>query len=197
VEKSKTKQRQEAICRLRDYVSQPSYYRNMAHALVGDKYFELRGEECVNRVIDLLTDDDSLTEDDYLALLRDAAVDYYLAATDRDRWNEEAYIALPKDANGVPIHVGDELCGYGCPYGEVYCQAIINGETILVGGTNDAYEDWLMWSSRECKHFHITELMRLLVRMKDDLFDPYKDCDDVIAEYAKKLQIREDSDGEE
>lgn len=171
MEKSKTKQRQEAIYRLNNYISQPSHYRNMAHAFIGDEYFELMGEECVNRVIDLLTDDELLAEDDY--------------------------IALPRDANGVPIHVGDELCGYGCPYGEVYCQAIINDKTILVGGENDAYEDWLMWSSHECKHFHMTELMRLLIRMKDDLFDPYKDCDDVIAEYAEKLQIKEDSDGEE
>jgi hypothetical protein len=126
------------------------------------------GEECVNRVIDLLTDNDA-----------------------------GECIELPCDADGEVIHVGDELCGYGCPYGEVYCQAIINCETILVGGENDAYEDWLMWSSRECKHFRMTGLMRLLIRMKDDLFDPYKDCDDVIAEYAKKLQIKEDSNGEE
>lgn len=192
MEKSKAKQRQEAIYRLRDYISQPSHYRNVAHAFIGDEYFDLTGEECIERIVGLMADDYRLAEDDYLALLRDAAVDYYLAATDRDRWNEEAYIALPKDANGVPIHVGDELCGYGCPYGEVYCQAIINGETILVGGENEAYEDWLMWSSRKCRHFHMTGLMRLLIHMKDDLFDPYKDCDDVIAVYAQKLRLRED-----
>ena len=168
MEKSKTKQRQEVIYRLNDYISQPSLYRNMAHAFIGDEYFELMGEECVNRVIDLLTDDDA-----------------------------DECIKLPRDAEGEVIHVGDELCGYGCTYGEVYCQAIINNETILVGGENDAYEDWLMWSSHKCKHRHTTELMRLLARMRDDLFDPYKDCDDVIAEYAEKLQIKEEDDGEE
>lgn len=168
MEKSKTKQRQEAIYRLRDYISQPSNYRNMAHAFIGDEYFELTGEECVSRVIDLLTDDDA-----------------------------DECIELPCDADGEAIHVGDELCGYGYPYGGVHCQAIINGETILVGEANCAYEDWLMWSSRECRHHHISELMHLLMRMRDDLFDPYKDCDDVIAEYAEKLQIKEDDDGEE
>lgn len=167
--KTKCEQRRDAIYRLEDYVNQPSgYYRNVAHAIVGDRYLDVNGKECIRSIIDLLTDD-----------------------------SEDECIKLPRDSDGVPIHVGDELCGYGCPYGEVYCQAIINSETILVGGTNDAYEDWLMWSSRECKHFHMTELMRLLVRMKDDLFDPYKDCDDVIAEYAEKLRIKEDSDGEE
>jgi hypothetical protein len=167
--KTKREQRRDAIYRLKDYFNQPrGYYRNVAHAILGDRYLDITGETCIRSIIDLLTDDDA-----------------------------DECIKLPRDADGEVIHVGDELCGYGYPYGEVYCQAIINDETILVGGENDAYEDWLMWSSHECKHFHMAELMRLLIRMKDDLFDPYKDCDDVIAEYAKKLQIKEDDNGEE
>lgn len=165
---TKAEQRREAAERLRNYVDGACAYRNVSHAIVGDRYFDITGETCTRSIIDLLTDDDA-----------------------------DECIKLPCDAEGEVIHVGDELCGYGYPYGEVYCQAVINGDTILVGGTNDAYEDWLMWSSHECKHFHMAELMRLLMRMKDDLFDPYKDCDDVIAEYAKKLQIKEDDDGEE
>lgn len=63
-------------------------------------------------------------------------------------------IELPKDADGEYIHVGDEMCGYGWPNGGVYCRAIVNEVTILVGPQDGAYRGWLMWAANECRHYH-------------------------------------------
>lgn len=78
--KNKREQRQEAIERLRKYVNYTVDYRNASHAMLGDEYLDLTGEECVRSIIDLLTDDDM-----------------------------DEYVKLPVDANGETIHIGDEV----------------------------------------------------------------------------------------
>ena len=80
--KTKRELRQEAIERLKEHINHPGYYRTLIKAIVGDDYDELTVEECDERLIDLLTDDDDDMGD---------------------------YIKLPKDANGEVIHIGDEV----------------------------------------------------------------------------------------
>lgn len=103
----------------------------------------------------------------------------------RDGWVE-----LPKDADGVPIHVGDELCGYGRPNGGVFCKAV-NEHMVLVGEKDDGYKMWLLWDGSECRHHHeptVEDVLR-------EFFSRYvttkpKDEDDaIIAEYAAKLRL--------
>lgn len=54
-------------------------------------------------------------ENDLIDLLKDAVVDYCVVSASADKWHrlydkfEEAYIALPRDADGTPIRVGDVM----------------------------------------------------------------------------------------
>jgi len=203
--KTKREQRQEAIKRLKDYVNQPSYYRNVAHAIVDDEYFELTGNESINRIIDLLTDDEWLTEDDYLALLKDAARDYIRTQTyykrllkECNRLCDDTYMQLPRDVNGEVIHLYDALAGYGYPDGGVVCKAIVNGQMILVGRITDIYHEWLLWDA--CKRHRykkptVEDVLREMYDALDDARIPngseQRTYDEIIAEYAKKLQLKE------
>lgn len=77
-------------------------------------------------------------------------------ATD-DILSDLGLIRLPLDADGVPVHVGDELCNYtlsGYPYpkGGVYCKAVINERMILVGKRDAKCKDLLVWEARWCRH---------------------------------------------
>ena len=166
--KSKREQRQEAIYRLNNYISQPSHYRNMAHAFIGDEYFELMGEECVNRVIDLLTDDDPSADE---------------------------YIKLPRDENGEVIHLYDQLAGYGYPNGGVICKAIVNDQMILVGRVTDTYREWLLWDAYKCHHYHkptVEDVLREFAVACEDAGNVGPEVQRLAGEYAKKLQLKED-----
>lgn len=54
-------------------------------------------------------------ENDLIDLLKDAAVDYCVVSASADKWHrrcnefKEEYIVLPKDADGIPIRVGDVM----------------------------------------------------------------------------------------
>jgi len=68
--------------------------------------------------------------------------------------NPETHMWVPMDADGVPIHIGDELCGYGKPDGGVYCMAT-NGAMVYVGEINDdAPKQWMTWTAYQCRHYH-------------------------------------------
>ena len=202
--KTKHEMRQEAIYRLNNYISQPSHYRNMAHAFIGDEYFELMGEECVNRVIDLLTDDERLTEDDYLALLEDAVGDYVRIQTyykdllrECNRFCEDNYMQLPRDVNGDVIHLYDELAGYGYPNGGVVCKAIVNDQMILVGRITDIYHEWLLWDACKCHRYKrptVEDVLREFAEKVTDSQIPgtHPTYEEAIAEYAKRMQLKED-----
>ena len=75
---------------------------------------------------------------------------------EQQRFIDEHYQLLPKDADGEYIHVGDEMCGYGWPNGGVYCRAIVNEVTILVGPQDGAYRGWLMWAANECRQGRVS-----------------------------------------
>ena len=110
----------------------------------------------------------------------------------------DAHIELPRDADGVPIRIGDELCGYGRPDGGVYCMAT-NGAMVYVGEIDEfAPKEWMTWRADQCRHYHKPAIEDIL----DELIGRvYKQaCEDVhsnqystvhadfTAEYAAKLR---------
>lgn len=103
----------------------------------------------------------------------------------------ERYVERPKDADGEYIHVGDEMCGYGWPNGGVYCRAIVNEVTILVGPQDSAYRGWLMWAANECRHHHATTVEDVLREMLDAWGELPSNVTNeaIVAEYAAKLRL--------
>ena len=173
---TKHEMREAAIERLQGHINHPVYYRSLIEAIVGDDYDELTVEECDERLIDLLIDDDGLTEDDYLELLKDAAMDYQAnvelwhgVASEQTKYINRETMTFPRDADGKAIRIGDELCGYGYPNGGVRCKAIVNERTILAGTDDESYHDWLMWDAGSCRLYHKPTV-------EDVLVDYYKEC---------------------
>lgn len=67
---------------------------------------------------------------------------------------ESRYMLLPVDADGVPIHVGDELRGYGFPDSGAIVKAL-NGTMVIVGrleGGENYAKSGLLWSASETRH---------------------------------------------
>lgn len=67
----------------------------------------------------------------------------------------EKYLELPTDADGVPIKVGDELCGYGRLNGGVTVSAVTGWGGIIVtdkGMTCNPAKDGLLWDGQACRH---------------------------------------------
>lgn len=82
---SKRAMRETAIRRLKDHINCPWWhYREMIKDIVGDDFDELTGNECVVRIIDLLTDDEPSHD------INDT-------------------IGLPTDAFGNTMHFGDSV----------------------------------------------------------------------------------------
>lgn len=106
--------------------------------------------------------------------------------------DENAWVELPKDADGKHIHVGDEMCGYGWPNGGVYCRAIVNEVTILVGPQDGAYRGWLMWAANECRHYHAPSVEDVLREFAYGLGVPV--ADSYVAATAAKLRLAEEED---
>lgn len=105
----------------------------------------------------------------------------------------ERYMELPVDADGVPIHVGDELEGYGYPSGGAYCKAVM-GWGVMAGEREQPYRNWLMWSADALRHHHEPTVEGVLeefscVLMGKREFDG--DVTKAIAEYAAKLCLKE------
>ena len=203
--KTKREQRQEAIERLRRYINYTIGYHGAEHAILGDKYFDISGEECIRSIIDLLTDDERLTEDDCLALLRDAVRDYVGIQTyykgllkECNRLCDDTYMQLPRDVNGEVIHLYDALAGYGYPDGGVVCKAIANGQMILVGRITDTYREWLLWDAYKCHHYKkptIEDVLREFAEKVTDSQIPgtHPTYEEAIAEYAKRMQLKEET----
>lgn len=70
--KTKHEMREAAIKRLKRHINYPTYYRTLIKDIVGDYFDELTGNESINRIIDLLTDDESYEDDAYTMGPRDA-----------------------------------------------------------------------------------------------------------------------------
>ena len=179
--KTKREQRQEAIERLQKLLTGECGYGDVMRAVLGDDAFIYNSSrQDALSLIDLLTDDDRLAEDDCLALLRDAVVDYVRIQTyykgllkECNRLCDDTYMQLPRDVNGEVIHLYDELAGYGYPNGGVVCKAIVNDQVILVGRITDTYREWLLWDAYKCHHYKRPT-------MKDVLWDFLHAADDAM-----------------
>ena len=112
---------------------------------------------------------------------------------------EAGLMRVPKDADGMFVHVGDEMCGYGCSDGGVYCQAVINNRMILVGTNPISAKSWMLWSASGCRHYHkptVVELLHMFLSESEDAMRKGYDevPDEIYAEYAEKLRELIDGD---
>ena len=128
-------------------------------------------------------------------------------AQHEDAMAEHGWVRLPKDADGVPIRVGDELAGYGYPNGGAYCKAIVGEWGILAGEQECNYQRWLLWSAYDVRHHHaptVEDVLRDMHAKLDEVTALYvgeaidsdeRDSDEarIFAEYAAKLQLRGDA----
>ena len=193
--KTKHEMRQEAIKRLNEmYKAGPYTTKDVVIALAGSSGW-------VGRIIDLLIDDDGLTEDDYLELLKDAAVDYRLAAISGDRWRhlciefERAYIALPRDANDEVIYIGDRVVEHE------------DGHDFIVDGYEYDGEWWVFHRdgvrapANMCTHYDVEDVLNELVRkIYEHAWNDgkegvrYDGFEDLVKVYAERLRLKEGED---
>ena len=106
----------------------------------------------------------------------------------------ERYMELPVDADGVPIHVGDELEGYGYPSGGAYCKAVM-GWGVMAGEREQPYRNWLMWSADALRHHNEPTVLDTLLELINECREG--ECvlsKDRIAEYAAKLRLAEEDE---
>ena len=98
---------------------------------------------------------------------------------------DERYMRLPVDADGVPIHLGDTL---KWPDG---------GRLTVIGIGSGVvfYEDdeGVQWTTTGNKHHCVLSVEDVLREFGDEV-RRCCDTEDTIAEYAKKLQLREEQD---
>lgn len=128
-------------------------------------------------------------------MLRDVLVGM-LEQYDPADWSNEylaevGLVRLPKDVDGVPVHVGDKmvLADGGEPF-EV--EAI--GEDLLWFYDEDLQEHH-NWASYECRHYKTTVedvLWELLCTVDKEMFDD--DARLIVRKYANRLREMMDSD---
>jgi len=102
------------------------------------------------------------------------------------------YAALPLDADGVPIHVGDDMQSVIEPasHGTVYRMEL----------RRDGW--WIYFSSvdtrpTKCRHHHEPTVEDVLREMADRCYadeDEPRDRDAIVAEYAAKLRLAGDAE---
>lgn len=102
------------------------------------------------------------------------------------------HMELPVGADGVPIRIGDEVCGYDHPNGGVYCHAIVNPCVIAVGDMRDYSNNkgWALWHALGVTHYHKPTVEDVLQEMltKHLNYFPAECVDGLIADYAAKLR---------
>ena len=104
--------------------------------------------------------------------------------------SDDKYVKLPVDADGEPIHIGDELEDIDNPssHGEVHrieltpdaCWVFVNG----FGRTSNHY-----------RHYHVPTVEDVLHEMIDEwvMADSTEDEEAVVVECAKKLRLQEEA----
>ncbi len=112
------------------------------------------------------------------------------AAPTEGQMEELGYVALPVDADGVPIHVGDVMEGYGKTIEVVELRYGRSG-WVLISGDGNGYADTSAFA-----HHHSPTVVDMLYEMYDRLDDPSGDdrnrtIEEIVTEYAAKLQLRE------
>jgi len=113
----------------------------------------------------------------------------------------ETHMELPKDADGAPIRIGEEVCGYNHPNGGVYCYAIVNPCVIAVGDMADYgnSKGWELWNTLDVRHYHMPTVEEVLYACCNEYHEAMLlgtcdiPCDvpslsEVISKYAEKLR---------
>ena len=104
----------------------------------------------------------------------------------------DGWIRLPVDADGVPIHAGDVLADgeYTFKVYELFARLFEKGSTHW-SVIND---EGCAWAACDVTHHHeptVEDVLRELIALAD--FKWGSDLEDTIAEYAKRLQLKEDA----
>lgn len=114
-----------------------------------------------------------------------------LAIADRiDAELAERYVELPKDADGECIHIGDEL---------VLQRKVWEKPYVVQGITWDG-EDWYFtcdegfFNAAGWIHYHTPTVEDVLCELLDKVDDDRAGQAEIIAEYAKRLQLRDDAE---
>lgn len=125
-----------------------------------------------------------------------ASADDWLAKHE-DAMAEHGWIRLPVDADGVPVHVGDDLDGLhyegGTVTGIQYGLAA-NGTIIELVAVRPHGWDTATWRDpEEYRHHHVPTVEDVLREFADEV---KRCCDtqDTIAEYAARLRLAEEVD---
>lgn len=106
-------------------------------------------------------------------------------AVDEDQW-----MLLPKDANGKAIHIGDTVEWVDDPHQSIEVVGV--GKKTLFYVDDDAN---VMWTMAKTKRRHVKTIEEVLDELLQRFAeDGYDGCTaDLVAEYAAKLQLREES----
>ena len=117
------------------------------------------------------------------------------ARNDVTLWGTD-YTALPLDADGVPIHVGDMMHGT-CPSGKYVC-----GEVSAIGD-NKFWLSNVQFSLRPSfmHHYHKPTVEDVLRELWDESHDDFVsdrpfDSDAIIKRFAKRLKLADGDDDE-
>lgn len=110
---------------------------------------------------------------------------------------DHGYIELPKDADGEPIRIGDVM---EWPNGETF-EVIGIGDDLLfyVEGNDDVIADWTIASTKRHHAATVEDVLReftdaiLEWSAKSGTVAEVGTWSDVAAEYAAKIQLREES----
>lgn len=100
---------------------------------------------------------------------------------------EDYLIKLPRDANGEVIHIGDEMVVGDYRY-------IVDG--VGLAGRTDVFfvtdgDKSECFPAKVCRHYHKPTVEDVLREFSDEV-QRCCDTEDTIAEYAEKLQLKED-----
>lgn len=111
---------------------------------------------------------------------------------EQQRFIDEHYQLLPKDADGEPIHVGDVM---EWPDGKTFeVVGIGDGTLFYVEGDYDALADWTGASTK--RHHHAPTVEDVLREFADEVYadadNEIRDRDFLCAKYAKRLTLADD-----
>ena len=111
------------------------------------------------------------------------------AGLDNDALAKRGYIALPLDADGVPIYVGDRLDGYGKTIEVVELRYGRSG-WVIVSKDGNAYADSFAFT-----HHHaptVEDVLREFALACEDAGNAGPEVERIAAEYAKRLTLTGD-----
>ena len=131
----------------------------------------------------------------YVVYIEQSEFDDMIDAVEREL--EEEYVSLPKDADGVPIHIGDKLVG-----------KYLEGNPVVECTRLTLTNDWMVGHGRQdgtanlFAHYKpptVEDVLREFAKSIAEVLggDDFllRDDDEMYAEFAERLQLRGENDG--